>query len=420
MNNDIITPNNYLNVTKLNWLYIDINSYFATIEQQVNPDLRNKPIIVVAVLSDYTSVIAASFDAKLKGIKTGTKVKEAKSLCPELICILANHKVYVEYHKKIFAEVEKYLPVEHIFSIDEAACRLTADQCNIDNAIALAKQIKLAIRQSVGEYISCSIGIAPNRYLAKIATDMQKPDGLVVITPEDIPNKIYSVKLRDLPGVGRNMHNRLNSYGITTVEKLYNLPAKLLRKVWGSITGEKLWYLLRGADLPFEQTKSSSISHSQVLALELRISNKARDIAVNLILKAAQRLRKRELYTSSIILVIRTQDDKSLESKIKLKPSADDITLSKLLLKIWDELIKINKIVSIKKIAITLSNLETKPQQLTFDDIVNKQADNKKYLLSQSIDKLNNKYGSDVVKLGKLPKTNKSSFLIAFQHIPKS
>ena len=103
---------------KLNWLYIDVNSYFATIEQQLNPDLRHRPVAVVPILSDSTCAIAASHEAKLKGIKTGTKIYQAKKLCPDLICIKARHKVYIENHHKIFREIDLYLHVDHIFSID--------------------------------------------------------------------------------------------------------------------------------------------------------------------------------------------------------------------------------------------------------------------------------------------------------------
>ena len=104
---------------RLNWLYIDINSYFATIEQQIGPDLRNKAVAIVPLLSDSTCATAASYEAKLKGITTGTKIYQAKKLCPELICIKARHDLYVDYHHRIFNEIGHYLHVDHIFSIDD-------------------------------------------------------------------------------------------------------------------------------------------------------------------------------------------------------------------------------------------------------------------------------------------------------------
>ena len=220
---------------KLNWLYIDINSYFATIEQQVNKDLRNRPVAVVPLLSDSTCAIAASHEAKQKGIKTGTKIYQAKKLCPELICIEARHDLYIEYHQKIFQEVDLYLQVDHIFSIDEAACRLTGKYCLPEEATKIGKVIKEAIKENIGDYINCSIGIAPNRYLAKIASNMQKPDGLSIINPVDLPKKLYSLSLKSLPGIGRKTEERLLRNGISSIERLCGMDRARLKAKWGNI-----------------------------------------------------------------------------------------------------------------------------------------------------------------------------------------
>lgn len=273
---------------ELNWLYLDLNSYFATIEQQLDKNIRNKPVIVVPVLSDYTCAIAASYEAKKHGIKTGTNVKAAREVCPDLVCILARHDVYVEYHHKILDEVNKHLYIDYVLSIDECACRLTGLQKSTKESITIAQNIKDGIRKNVGEYISCSVGIAPNRFLAKIATEMKKPDGLVVIRPEDIPEKLFGLKLRDIPGIGGKTSKRLAGFGINSIEKLYRFDAKTLRKMWGSIVGERLWYLLRGIELKEIESKKSSIGRSRVLAPEMRDINGAKEVYIELALKAAK------------------------------------------------------------------------------------------------------------------------------------
>ena len=112
----------------LNWLYLDLNSYFASVEQQLQKQLRNKPIAIVPTMTDATCAIAASYEAKAYGIKTGTMIYKAKKLCPELICIEANHENYVTYHHKILTEINKYIPIEIISSIDEVACKLMGNQ----------------------------------------------------------------------------------------------------------------------------------------------------------------------------------------------------------------------------------------------------------------------------------------------------
>lgn len=177
----------------MRWLYIDFNSFFASVEQQLNPRLRGKPVAVLPLMTDSTSAIAASYEAKAYGIKTGTPVWEAKKLCPQIQLVMANHENYVRAHKKIIAVIEEHcLPVDAVCSIDEVACKLKGKEQLPEQACKLARFIKATIAQHVGEYVRCSIGIAPNRFLAKTAGDMQKPDGLTVLLPETLFEQLQS------------------------------------------------------------------------------------------------------------------------------------------------------------------------------------------------------------------------------------
>ena len=401
---------------KLNWLYIDINSYFVTIEQQLNPDLRYKPVVVVPLLSDSTCAIAASYEAKLLGIKTGTKIYEAKKLCPELICLEARHKVYVEYHDKIFQEIDLYLKVDHIFSIDEGACRLTGKYCLPEEAMTIARILKQTIQKNVGEYITCSIGIAPNRYLAKIASNMQKPDGLVMIRPDELPEALYKLKLNALPGIGAKTQERILKSGISSIEELCKLDAIKLKTTWGNVWGEKVWHLIRGADLPLEETKNSSIGHSQVLAPESRGVDIARNILVTLILKAANRLRSQALYTNSILLTLETMPRKSIKDRIKTEQSCDNNKLLKIVLKSWDNLIKTNNLKNIRKISVSLHGLQKKSAQLSFGDFHNQK---KQEHLSKVVDLVNKKYGHNIITIGVPASIHEIKPIIAFGHIPR-
>lgn len=417
----------YLASDKLNWLYIDVNSYFATIEQQANPELRHKPIAVVPVISDTTCAIAASYEAKLKGVKTGIRIYDAKKLCPDLICILARHELYVKYHRDIFAEIDKLLCVDHIFSIDEGCCKLTGKYCDQEKAIKIAEKIKNVIKQNVGDYISCSIGIAPNRYLAKVATNLQKPDGLIVITSDNIRNMLSSIKLKDLPGVGYSTYQRLISYGVDSVEKLYKLNAQQLKLIWGNIWGEKVYYLIRGIDLPLEEKKSTTISHSQVLAPDLRNISSGRNILLSLILRAASRLRAKNLSTSNILLFITIENNKYLKARIKVESTSDSVTLSNAALKCWDNLIANNQIGEIRKIAICFTNVRIQSLQLDFFNLnfsndlevkVKKTSPMRKNLLSSAIDEINGKFGKGTISLGQIPKKHKQESIVAFGYIP--
>ncbi|MDD3021321.1 MAG: impB/mucB/samB family protein, partial [Alphaproteobacteria bacterium] len=278
------------------WLFLDLNSYFASVEQQEDPRLRARPVAVVPLLSDSTCAIAASYEAKRYGIKTGTKIYEAKQLCPDLVCVLAHHDKYAEYHHKILGEVIKHTPINKICSIDELSSRLPPNKQNKEAATTLAHRIKSGIREHIGQAITCSVGIAPNAFLAKIATDMQKPDGLVILDHTNFPDRLFELNLTDLPGINTRMEYRLNKSGIRSIEQFYNLPPKHARAVWGSVEGEKFWYKLHGHDLPDQETHKSVIGHSRVLDPELRPPAMAKLVARRLTVKAASRLRRAELY----------------------------------------------------------------------------------------------------------------------------
>ena len=401
---------------KLNWLYIDVNSYFATIEQQLNPVLRYKPVAVVPLLSDSTCAIAASYEAKLRGIKTGTKIYEAKKLCPELICIEARHEIYVEYHHKIFKEIDLYLKVDHIFSIDEGACRLTGKYCLPTEAVLIAKIIKQAIQKNAGDYITCSIGIAPNRYLAKIASNMQKPDGLIVIEPSDLPEKLYQLKLGDLPGVRLKTKERISAAGIASIKQLCALDTRSLQRVWGNIWGEKAWHLLRGADLPQEETKSNSISHSQVLAPDLKEINSARSVLTSLILKAAVRLRFANLYTNAILLILETASKKPIKHRARIELSCDNKNLLQAAIRSWDFLIKTHNLKWVRKISISLHGLQKESMQLSFENLSNRLKQQK---ISSVIDAINTRLGKNTVTIGVPAQQLKAKAIIAFGYIPE-
>src|SRR3954453_2947714 len=207
----------------VNWLFVDLNSYFASVEQQDRPELRGKPVGVVPMLADTTCCIAASYEAKAFGVRTGTIVADAKRLCPGIPLVEARHELYVEYHHRIVEAVESCLPVTAVCSIDEMACRLMGRERPLLAAMELAGKVKARIRERAGECLRSSVGLATNRYLAKVASDMEKPDGLVALTLDILPEALRRLTLRDLPGIGARTEKRLNERGIHTMEDLLTL-----------------------------------------------------------------------------------------------------------------------------------------------------------------------------------------------------
>lgn len=286
-------------------LFIDLNAFFASVEQQLRPELRGRPVGVVPVMADSTCCIAASYEARPYGIKTGTRVSDARRLCPEIVLIEARTSEYVRMHRRVLAAAEKVLPVDKVWSVDEFSCRMLGAEREPERALALARAMKDAIREHAGSEMKCSAGIAPNRYLAKVASDMQKPDGLTLLQDRDLPHALHRLELPDLPGVGPRMHERLQRAGVHTVEHLCSLPEKRMREIWGGVSGEIFRRWLKGEDLPEARTVRRSIGHQHVLPPALRSEAGARAVAMRLLHKAAARARAEGYDARGLLLHIR-------------------------------------------------------------------------------------------------------------------
>jgi DNA polymerase-4 len=304
------------------FLHIDLNSFFASVEQQLHPQYRNRPLAVVPTHADTTCCIAASYEAKALGIKTGTQVGEAKRICPGIVLVQGDHSVYADFSHRIAEAVARCCPVAHTPSIDEMVCQLLGREQEPPRARHIALAIKQAIKDDVGETLRCSIGMAPNRYLAKIASDMQKPDGLIGLLPSQLPRAIAHLELRDLPGVGARTEARLNAKGIRTVPQLLALDRPGMHALWSSVWGDRLFHWLRGSETgddgaPIASALQKSLGHSHVLAPEHRTPEGAWAVAHKLLHKAAMRLRLEHFHTSAMSVTIRYALTKAQASSMK-------------------------------------------------------------------------------------------------------
>lgn len=293
----------------LRWLFLDLNSFFASAEQQMQPALRGRPVIVRPAPSEYTCAIAASYEARLFGIRTGMQVAEARRLCPELVVVEARPDVYVDWHQRIMAEIDRHLPIWKVCSIDEAACRLTGPDRRVETAVALARRVQAAILANVGECPRSSVGLAPSRFLAKTASGMQKPAGLTVLRADALPGPLLDLPLSKFPGIGRRMLARLAAAGVTDTAGLWAMDPHHARRIWNSIEGERIWRGLHGLDSqePPERPRAS-ISHSHVLAVSKRTPDQARAVARRLVVKCGGRLRRMGLAGAGLSLFVDMKD----------------------------------------------------------------------------------------------------------------
>lgn len=321
----------------LRYLFLDINAFFASVEQQERPELRGRPVAVAPLLADTTSCIAASYEARAFGVGTGTRVSTARTLCPEITILPARPALYVEYHNRIVEAMEQCLPMYRICSIDEMVFRLHGREREPAQALAIAARMKEVLRSAAGEALRCSIGIAPNRFLAKTASDLQKPDGCTVIQLHQLPDCLYSMELGDLAGIGRAMRRRLAQLGISTVKQLCAARRGALRSAWRGVTGERMYANLRGEDIDLPQRERQSIGHSCVLAPALRNAESAVAILSKLTQKVAGRLRSHALLASSLHLSVRHLHAPSWRRDATITPTDSTATLLQHITTLWSE-----------------------------------------------------------------------------------
>jgi DNA polymerase IV len=411
----------------LKWLYIDFNSYFASVEQQLQPHLRGKPVAVVPVATDSTCAIAASYEAKAYGVKTGTPIWEARQKCPDLICVLARHEAYVDYHHRAIDEINRHIPVTDVCSIDEMASRLMLNEASETAARKIALSIKAGMAANLGLWVKCSIGIAANRYLAKVATDIEKPDGLTVLMPDDFERRLMTLKPRDLPGIGANMERRLRVAGVLSMEDVWALDRRAMKAVWGGILGERLWYNLRGFDLSDLPTNRSSIGHSHILAPALRPPKQAINVARRLVLKACSRMRRMGYYATMFGFSARLEDGRRICAESKCRPAQDSTTFLDMLPLFWDVHMPLEQEVIVKKLSVVLSGLvaDGAIQPDLFDFPANnvpapRQNIERQNRLSHALDHINHRFGRDSALIGMLPSQGRdfSGTKIAFTRIP--
>lgn len=413
----------------LRWLFLDLNSFFASVEQQERPHLRGRPLIVVPVDSPATCAIAASVQAKCFGIRTGTNVAEAKRLCPDLAIILAEHGRYVDYHERIVNEVWQHLPVTKICSIDEMACGLIGDERTPEKATRIAQEMKRGILKNVGECLTCSVGLAPSRLLAKIASDMVKPDGLVIIGQADIEARLFGQQLTDLPGIAGNRARRLAQHGIHSIEQFWRLPPARARRVWGSIEGEHYWYGLHGVDPPAIATTRGSIGHSHVMGPAWRDPAVARLVVRRLLIKAGSRMRRLQFHARRLSLSITLEDQhhplRRWSGEISLAGARDDnFALLDGLDRLWAMRTQDQGKGRIKKGGITLSGLIAN-HSLTpdlFGMTAAAGANRRHSAVSHAMDRLNQRYGRNTVSIGAHPPPlpRDTGTKIAFTRIPEA
>jgi len=402
----------------LRYLTIDFNSFFASVEQQERPELRGKPVGIVPVMAETTGCIAVSLEAKAAGLKRNARVAEARRMCPELVIVEARPELYINYHKRLAEVIAGHVAETNIQSIDEVTARLHGF-LNRTQAEQLGRQIKADIARAVGPLLRSSIGIAPTWLLAKVASDMQKPDGLVVLEDADIPAKILHLAPGDFAGIGPNIQRRLAEHGITTMARLYAANAHQLRGIWNGVRGEQMWLLLHGEDLPyFEHGSGKTIGHGHVLPPAKRNHADAQAVLHRLLQKAAMRLRHSRLYASVLSVSVDYLDDATWSDELRLGETQDTLRLTHALNDLWAK--RPAKFDRLKPLRIGVHLTGLIDMKLHTPDLFEEGTERTRGKLFEAMDHLNKVLGKNTVYLGGAHGATKDAPMrIAFTRIPE-
>lgn len=271
-------------------MHIDLNSCFASIEQQANPLWRGHPLVVAAYTTGRGCILAASREAKLLGIKTGMRVFEGKNICPRLIVLPSDPPKYRFVNQKLFTLLSEYSSFVEVKSIDEMVLKLL----DVKDPVYIAKEIKHRIKTEIGEWLTVSIGISTNKYLSKIASNLHKPDGLDVIEAANIESTLGSLQLEDLTGIKEGYGSRLRAHGINSPLAMYKVPSEILAAAFNSKIGHDWWLMLHGWDptAASGQDRIKSVGHSYALPQAYLTSDvRLHQILSQLVEKMGRRLR---------------------------------------------------------------------------------------------------------------------------------
>ncbi|MBI5382944.1 MAG: DNA polymerase [Opitutae bacterium] len=401
-------------------LAIDFNSYFASVEQQERPELRGQPLIVVPLLAETTGAIAVSIEAKQLGLKRNVRVTEARQFCPGIAIVEARPEVYIRYHRKLKEVVETLVPVKKIQSIDELECELSGDFAQPARARKLANEIRAKIYREVGRCLRCSIGIGPNWFIAKLASDIEKPDGLVLFDEADIPGELIrrGVQLGDFTGIGPNLEKRLRAAGIDEVATLYAASRARLRSVWGSVEGARFHDWLHGGVQEREAPRHSTIGHSQVLPPAQRQPAAALAVLHRLLQKAAMRLRHENFYAGGLHLAAEYGDGTDWSDELQFNETQDTLHFTHALNELWSRRPAAHHAKAPRQVGVVLNRLLA--AQMHTADLFEAEQEKTRTKLLQAVDTLNQTFGKNSVYFGGAHgATGYAPLRIAFTRIPE-
>lgn len=372
--------------------HVDMNSFYASVEMAHNPKLKGKPLAVAGNPEERKGIIVtSSYEARAKGVKTAMPLWEAKKLCPELIVVRPNFERYRETSRKIFQLLAEITPIIEPVSIDEGYMDVTNHPTH---PLQLAKQIQKRLLDELD--IPCSIGIGPNKFLAKTASDMKKPLGITVLRIRDLPTKLWPLPVDKMYGVGEKTAEKLKKMNIHTIGDLAKADMYTVSQVLG-INGERLINRANGRDPrpvdPDSVNEFKSIGNSQTLPHDTTDLTEMRQILSQLAERVEERLKRRELKGKTVQLMIRYSNRKTITRSRKLGRFIDDkntimAVIQDLLSEHWSH-------EPVRLLGVTVQDLLEKQYVVEQLDLFTYQEVEKKLAIHETVEQLREKFGED-------------------------
>lgn len=374
-------------------MHIDLNSCFATVEQQANPLLRGRPIVVAAYATNYGCVLAPSIEAKRYGIKTGMRVKEAKALCPFVKVLAADPPKYRYIYEQFCKLFRQYTPNMQPKSIDEAVLYMEGTPIlKRMNIVDIGLQIQQRMRSEIGDWLMCNVGIAPNASLAKLAAGLHKPMGLDVIEHTNVRKIFSEIELEDFCGIAKRNHARLIQQNIYTPLQFLDASLQQLRAAFESVNGYYWYVRLRGHEIDNVEFKRRTIGHSYHLHKYTADKRELYKLLYKLTEKMGRRLRRHELGATGVHVSFFYEDDTYWHHGHKTPYQL--YTTKDLMDHAWQITYNQPEQKKVKILAVNCFGLYPwQPEQLSLLPEVDENLN-----LTKALDKINNKWGEFTVR----------------------
>ena len=377
-------------------IHLDMDAFFASVEQACHPGLHGRPVLVCGAQS-RTVVLSPSYEARAFGVKTGMTVPQARQLCPQVVCVPADNDKYADTCHRIISILEDYTPMVEVFSIDEAFLDITRSLKLFHGTQALVNSIRARIRQEVG--LSCSIGLAPNKLLAKLGSGLEKPGGLVIIRPEAVGALLEKLPVQELCGIGPSLTAALDRMGIRTCGALGRVPVETLRSRFG-IMGEHLHAMGRGVDdspviAQEAAPEARSVGHSMTLPRDSCHQGVLLRTLLKLSEKVARRMRRGNVRGRVVRVTIRHADfSTQSRQQARKQPLDDGLILFRAARRIFDGMWHGQRL---RLLGVSVSRLVHSTDQLSLFPGQERQR-----AMMAAMDNLNDRYGESCLIRGSL------------------